>query len=147
MATVLEQQAKVPAVNFLGFIHEGIPCSRNNLDACIGFYLDVLGLKKLPRPKALDDMGVPGAWIGDEGNNVQFHLIAKDDEYSPGADARMTPAGRHTAWMVSDLEAFRKRLRALGVHFDEMTGLVGSAQLFVKDPAGHTWEFQEPFPK
>jgi hypothetical protein len=30
------------------------------------------------------------------------------------------------------------------VHFDEVSGLIGGAQLFLKDPAGHTWEFQEP---
>ena len=144
MTTVLEQQTKIPALTFIGLIHEGVPCSRSNLDACIKFYIDVLGMKMLPRPKALDDMGVPGAWLGDENNTVQFHLIAKDDEYSPGPDAKATPAGRHTAWMVKDLDSFRGRMRALGVHFDEMNGLIGGAQLFLKDPAGHTWEFQDP---
>jgi len=144
MATMTAEQAQIPALDFVGFIHEGIPCTRSNLDACIKFYRDVLGLKMLPRPKALDDMGVPGAWMGDEANTVQFHLIAKDDEYCPGPEARTTPAGRHTAWMVKSLDAFRARMRGLGVHFDETTGLIGGAQLFLKDPAGHTWEFQEP---
>jgi catechol 2,3-dioxygenase-like lactoylglutathione lyase family enzyme len=144
MATVETQAAVSPNVTFLGFIHEGVPCSRQNLDACIKFYLDVLGLRKLPRPKALDDMGVPGAWLADENNTVQFHLIAKDDEYRPGPDARMTPAGRHTAWMVKNLDVFRARLRELGVPFNEVGNLIGGAQLFIKDPEGHTWEFQEP---
>jgi len=143
MATVLEQTAEVPALDFIGLIHEGVPCTRANLDACIKFYLEVLGLKMLPRPKALDDI-VPGAWIGDADNRVQFHLIAKDDEYSPGPQAKMSPAGRHTAWMVKDIDAFRARMRALGVHYDEVSNLIGSAQVFVKDPAGHTWEFQSP---
>jgi catechol 2,3-dioxygenase-like lactoylglutathione lyase family enzyme len=144
MATVLEQQTNIPALTFIGLIHEGVPCSRKNLEACVKFYIDVLGMKMLPRPKALDDMGVPGAWLGDENNTVQFHLIAKDEEYRPGADAPASPTGRHTAWMVKDLDAFRARMRALGVHFDEIGGLIGGAQLFIKDPEGHTWEFQEP---
>jgi len=143
MATVLEQTADVPALNFIGFIHEGVPCTRANLAACIEFYTKVLGLKALPRPKALDDM-VPGAWLGDVDNTVQFHLIAKDDEYNPGADAKMTPAGRHTAWMVRDIDAFKARMRALGVKYEETSALIGGAQVFVKDPAGHTWEFQQP---
>ncbi len=146
MASMTLQDAAAPAIAFLGFIHEGIPVSRKNLEACIAFYRQVLGLKLLPRPKALDDLGVPGAWLGDQDDTVQFHLIAKDDEYRPGADAPISATGRHTAWMIKDLDAFRARMRALGIHFEETRGLVGSAQLFIKDPEGHTWEFQEPTP-
>jgi catechol 2,3-dioxygenase-like lactoylglutathione lyase family enzyme len=142
MATQLADAAS--GVTFVGFIHEGVPCSRKNLDACVKFYTEVLGLHHLPRPKALDDMGVPGAWLADANNTVQFHLIAKDDEYRPGGDARLTPAGRHTAWMVKDLAPFRAHLHEKGVAFEETSGLIGGAQLFIKDPEGHTWEFQEP---
>ena len=38
----------------------------------------------------------------------------------------------------------RGRLRQLGIHFDQIDGIVNSDQLFVKDPSGFTWEFQEP---
>ena len=134
----------LPAVDFIGFIHEGIPCRRKNLEACIRFYQDVLGLKLLPRPKILDERGVPGAWMGDQANTVQFHLIAKDDEHTPGGEARITPAGRHTAWMVKDLAAFRARMKGLGIYHEEASGIVSGLQLFIKDPEGHTWEFQEP---
>ena len=143
MATVLEQTAEIPALEFIGVIHEGVPCTVADLPACIKFYQDVLGLKLLPRPKALDDIG-PGAWLGDAGNRVQFHLIAKDDEYAPGAGAGAHPAGRHTAWMVKDIGAFRARMTALGVNFSEIGSLIGAPQLFLVDPSGHTWEFQEP---
>lgn len=143
MATVLEHKADVPALEFIGVIHEGVPCKVSDLPTCIKFYQDVLGLRLLPRPKALDDIG-PGAWMGDADNRVQFHLIAKDDEYAPGADAGAHPAGRHTAWMVKDVTVFRARMKALGVEFSEVGGLIGAPQLFLVDPAGHTWEFQEP---
>jgi catechol 2,3-dioxygenase-like lactoylglutathione lyase family enzyme len=138
---VMDTAMTQSAVGFVGVIHEGVPCKVRNLQPCIRFYTDVLGLRLLPRPKALDDIG-PGAWLSDAQNRVQFHLIAKDDEYSPGPGARLAPAGRHTAWLVRDLDAFRTHLRALGVHYEEVSNLVGAAQLFVQDPEGHTWEFQ-----
>ena len=141
--TTSVQQTALPAVTFLGWSHEGVPVGRKNLEASVKFYVEVLGLRPLPRPKALEDIA-HGAWLGDENNRVQFHLIAKDDEHRPGADARITPAGRHTAWMVSDIDAFRVRLRELGVYYEEISNLIGSPQVFVRDPEGHTWEFQEP---
>src|SRR5579875_260442 len=130
-----------PSVGFVGVIHEGVPCKVKNLEACVKFYQQPLGLRLLPRPKALDDIG-PGAWLSDAENRIQVHLIAKDDEYSPGPDARMAPAGRHTAWMVQDIDVLRARLRAVGIHFEEVSNLVGAPQVFVQDPEGHTWEFQ-----
>lgn len=141
MATKAAEQGTVPALDFVGLIHEGIPVSKANLEACVKFYVEVLGLKLLPRPKALDDI-VPGAWIGDADDNVQFHLIAKEDELRPGPGAPIAPAGRHTAFRIKDVEAFRARMTALGVPFEEVGSLIGEPQLFVKDPEGHTWEFQ-----
>lgn len=130
-----------PTIAFLGSIHEGIPVrNEDSLKDCVRFYTEVLGLKILPRPK----LPAPGAWLGDEDNTVQFHLIVTDTDYMPGPDAAVSATGRHTAWMVRDLNALRERLRALGVPYEERVGLVASDQLFVKDPEGHTWEFQEP---
>ncbi len=133
----------IPNFGFNGSIHEGIPVSDEKLDECIKFYCDVLGLKILPRPPALDELG-RGAWLGDEGDTVQFHLIANDDTYVPGKDAGVQPAGRHTAWRIKDVDAFRARMEALGVDYHEMSNLIGEPQLFVLDPEGHTWEFQGP---
>lgn len=146
MASVVPQQARLPEVKWLGMIHEGVPCRRRDLDACIRFYQEVLGLKLLPRPAKLDElMGYKpsGAWLGDEDNKVQFHLIAKDDECMPGSGAGMSPTGRHTAWLVKDLNVLRARLRGLGIEYSQIDGVVNSDQLFVTDPSGFTWEFQE----
>ena len=140
-------QEKLPELKWVGAIHEGVPCKRKDLAACIQFYQEVLGLKLLPRPAKLDEFAgysPSGAWLGDEENKVQFHLIAKDEEWCPGPEAAMSPTGRHTAWMVQDLNAFRARLRELGIQYSQLDGVVASDQVFVKDPAGFTWEFQEP---
>lgn len=144
MASTTQEKTDLPTLGFVGVIHEGVPCTRAKLDDCVKFYTEVFGLKLLPRPKALDEMGVPGAWLGDANDRVQFHLIAKDDELMPGGDAGITPTGRHTAWRIEDVEAFRARMDSLGVPYQEIGGLVGQPQLFVTDPEGHTWEFQGP---
>jgi glyoxylase I family protein len=128
----------LPALQYLGPIHEGIPV--RNLEESVKFYTEVLGLRLLPRPP----LPGPGAWLGDADNTVQFHLIVTEKDYRPGPDAPISATGRHTAWMVKDLDAFRARMRALGVTYREAKGYIASDQVFVKDPEGHTWEFQEP---
>jgi catechol 2,3-dioxygenase-like lactoylglutathione lyase family enzyme len=136
--------ANPPAIAFFGVMHEGIPVATANLDACIKFYTEVLGLHQIPRPKALDDIGC-GAWLEDADRKVQFHLIGSDAEQRPLPGCKIAPAGHHTAWIIQDVAAFRARMMALGVHYEEIGSLVGRPQLFVQDPEGHTWEFQEPF--
>ena len=140
MATI---NTEFPAIKFLGSIHEGIPVATEKLDECIEFFTSVLGLKVLPRPRALDELG-PGASLGDEDDTVQFHLIANDGAVKPRDGAGVEPASRHTAWRIEDAENFRNRMQALDIHFEEISNLIGEAQLFVTDPQGHTWEFQEP---
>src|SRR3954447_24316572 len=144
MASVIDEQ--LPQVKWVGVMHEGVPCRRSDLDACIKFYQDVLGLKLLPRPARLDEiMGYKpsGAALRDAEDKAQLHLIAKDDEVTPGPSAAMSPPGRHTAWLVKDLNVFRARLTKLDIKFDQIDGIVASDQVFVKDPSGFTWEFQE----
>ncbi len=109
-------QTQVPSLTYLRSMHEGIPVSHENLDACIKFYTEVLGLKLLKRPKALDDIG-RGAWLGDHDDKVQFHLIATERDYKPGPGTKYSATGRHTAWQIADIEAFRKRMEVLGVEY------------------------------
>lgn len=141
MAPPSGKTSNVPPLQFLGSVHEGIPVASEKLDECIEFYIKVLDLKLLPRPAALDKIA-GGAWLGDADDTVQFHLIANDDTLVPGKDARIEPAGRHTAWRIKDVDALRDRLHALDVPFEEIGSLIGEAQVFVLDPQGHTWEFQ-----
>ncbi len=142
MSDAATAAATAPKLEFIGSIHEGIPVAAERLDACIAFYRDVLGLKVIPRPPALDKMG-RGAWLTDEHERVQFHLISNDGAVKPGPEAKIEPAGRHTAWRIQDAAAFRARMDALGVKYGEIGSLIGEPQLFVLDPEGHTWEFQE----
>lgn len=132
-----------PKFGFIGAIHEGFPVAEERFDACVDFYTRVLGLNQIPRPRALDELG-KGAWFTNDEKTIQFHLIVNDAMLRPGPEAKIEPAGRHTAWRISDPDAFRARMKALNQNFEEIGSLIGQAQLFVKDPEGHTWEFQGP---
>src|SRR3989304_10607257 len=130
-------QNRVPGLAFLGSIHEGIPVrNEEGLQACVRFYTEVLGLKILPRP----NLPMAGAWLGDEDNTVQFHLIVTDKDYTPGPGVAISATGRHTAWMVRDLEAFRERMRAPGGPYEERVGKVGSGPEVFKATQGSTRE-------
>ena len=106
----------IPKLKWVGSMHEGIPVATENLDACIKFYPEVLGLKLLVRPTALDKFG-PGAWLGDEEDTVQFHLIAHDNTLIPGKGAQIEPAGRHTALEIRNIGALSDRLNAVKIEF------------------------------
>ena len=131
----------IPKLKWVGSIHEGIQVATDNLDTCIKFYTEVLGLKLLVRPEALDKFG-PGAWLGDDDDTVQFHLIANDNTLIPEKGAKIEPAGRHTALEIKDIGTLRDRLNALKIEYEETFSLLGRSQVFVLDPQGHTWEFQ-----
>ena len=118
-------------------LHEGFPVK--NAEVSLKFYTEVLGLKVLPRP----NIG-PGYWVGTEDKRVEFHIIETDAQYIPGPDAVPAAQARHTAWLVDSLEELRNHLSGLGVPYRETKGRVGADQVFIVDPDGHTWEFQEP---
>ena len=44
----------IPDISWIGCMHEGIPVATDNLDACIKFYTEVLGLKLLFKRSILD---------------------------------------------------------------------------------------------
>ena len=95
------------------------------------FYLEVLGLEKLPRP----DFGVPGLWLRAGGQEI--HLIEVEDHRAP--------EGQHFAFRVDDLD---EAIRALGEHgvkvSDPFQIPAGGRQAFLRDPAGNLIELNQP---
>jgi glyoxylase I family protein len=135
--TGLLDRIEAPAPRLRRPLHEGFPVK--DAEVSLKFYTEVLGLKVLPRP----NIG-PGYWVGTEDKRVEFHIIETDKQYIPGPDAVPAAQARHTAWLVDSLEELRQHLDRLGVSYRETKGLVGADQVFIVDPDGHTWEFQEP---
>lgn len=96
------------------------------------FYVDVLGLTKLPRP----DFDFPGSWL-ELADGRQVHLIQ--------VEGWTAPKGQHFALRVDDLDGTRRELADQGVKVSEPSTIPGAGrQCFFRDPAGNMIELNEP---
>jgi catechol 2,3-dioxygenase-like lactoylglutathione lyase family enzyme len=100
-----------------------------DVDAALGFYVDVLGLSvRDDRP----DFGFPGAWL--DAGGQQLHLIQAD---APRG------LGQHFALLVDDLAATVDELRGRGIEVGDPSPVGTSLQSFVTDPAGNLVELHQ----
>ncbi|HEU0171832.1 MAG TPA: diguanylate cyclase [Acidimicrobiales bacterium] len=92
------------------------------------FYVDVLGLERVPKPPTLAVRG--GCWF--EGLSVHLHL---------GVDADFRPATKaHPAIVVDDLDVLCQRIVAAGGEVRSADGLPGVARVHTDDPFGNRVE-------
>lgn len=102
----------------------------DDLAAAEHFYLDVLGLERLPRP----DFGFGGAWLAV--GSSQIHLIetgtVPDDH------------GQHFALRVTDLDGAVAHLAAHGIEVSDVFETEFSRQVALHDPCGNGVELNEP---
>ncbi|HEX2562981.1 MAG TPA: diguanylate cyclase, partial [Acidimicrobiales bacterium] len=92
------------------------------------FYVDVLGLERVPKPPTLAVRG--GCWF--EGLSVRLHL---------GVDADFRPATKaHPAIVVDDLDVLCQRIVAAGGEVRSADGLPGVARVHTDDPFGNRVE-------
>lgn len=115
--------------------HEGIVT--RDAERSKDFYVRILGLAVLPRPK----LSSSGYWLGAPGEIPQIHIIQSDLPV-PGPDAPINPRARHTCFEVVDYEALKETLKREGVPYVENEQPGGRWQLLCNDPDGHTLEFQ-----
>ncbi len=95
------------------------------------FYIEVLGLEKLPRP----DFGFDGMWLRSE--SQELHLMQVENHQAP--------EGQHFAFRVEDLDAVIEELGGHGVKVSKPFGLPGGArQAFLRDPSGNLLELNQP---
>ena len=136
MATNVSRESPVEIGKHIVLVqHEGIPT--RDAERSRDFYTRVLGLAVLPRPP----LPSPGYWLGTPGGFPQIHVIQCDSPV-PGPDAPIDPRGRHTCFEVRDFEALKKTLEREGIPYRE-EARIGSPQLWINDPDGHTLEFQQ----
>ena len=123
---------------FQGFLHFNIRCSETDLPAIEKFYDDVLDLKKGPRP----DFMFNGVWLYD-GDNPILHVGAR---FPKGGQIKDHHNGSldHIAWKASGAVDFRKRLKSLGIEFEEQNIKDAGYQVFLYDPVGTKLEFNFP---
>ena len=97
------------------------------LEASLGFYVDVLGLREGDRPP----FDSPGAWLY-SGDRPIVHLVA-----GRGGGEASTGALDHVALRAEGLAAIVARLAAANIPHEKFTvpGL-GLKQIFIRDPDG-----------
>ena len=101
-----------------------------DVDEAVTFYVDVLGMRALPRP----DLGFPGAWLESAGQEV--HLL--------GIESTPPPKEQHFAFEVADLSAVVATVRDAGFQCSEPREIPGvCAQAFTHDPSGNMVEFNQ----
>jgi glyoxylase I family protein len=100
-----------------------------DVDAALGFYVDVLGLSvRDDRP----DFGFAGAWL--DAGGQQVHLIESGEKPA---------AGQHFAVLVQDLGDVVTELRDKGVDVSDPRPVGTSLQSFVTDPSGNLVELHQ----
>jgi catechol 2,3-dioxygenase-like lactoylglutathione lyase family enzyme len=97
----------------------------------VGFYADVLGLVRVPKPQ----VGVQpeGAWF-DITRGEQLHVSERPGDPHPDP---------HFALVVDDLPAVLARLDAADAPWTEQPDLFGGRRGFTRDPAGNRVELLE----
>ncbi|MDQ1713243.1 MAG: hypothetical protein QOE45_2693 [Frankiaceae bacterium] len=94
------------------------------------FYENVLGLRRIPKPAALDPAG---AWFDIDGY-AQVHLSERAGEPHPDS---------HCGLVVDDLDATLEALRRNGSPWTEQEDVFGGRRGFTRDPAGNRVELLE----
>ncbi len=92
------------------------------------FYVDILGLKQVPKPTALAQRG--GAWF--ENESVKVHL---------GVEVDFRPARKaHPAFIVEDLSELITMLKNKGYSITDAEPMTGIERVHVNDPFGNRIE-------
>ncbi len=123
-------------MKFKGFLHMNIRCTQRDLPAIEKFYGDVLGLKTGYRPAFVFD----GIWLYD-GEDPIVHVSARFPEGSLAKNDKHSGSVDHIAFKASGAADFRKRLKGLGIAFEEQNIPNAGYQVFLHDPVGTKLEF------
>ena len=127
-------------MNFNGLLHINIRCAVSDLPTIEKFYGDVVGLRKGYRPNFQNE----GIWLY-HGDSPIVHVsarfnktgrIVKGDQHNGSVD--------HIAFNVTGVADFQKRLKKLGVAFEEQNVPEAGYQIFLHDPVGTKLEFNFP---
>jgi catechol 2,3-dioxygenase-like lactoylglutathione lyase family enzyme len=112
--------------------HVNVVVPPGRTDDVTAFYVDVLGLQRVPKPASGVDKS--GAWF-DIDDRTQVHVSERDGEVHPQS---------HFALVVDDFDGVLSRLRSVGAPWDDQPDIFGGRRGFTRDPAGNRIELLEP---
>jgi lysophospholipase L1-like esterase len=111
--------------------HVNILVPMDGTSAAVAFYVDILGLRRIPKPPGA---GSPrGAWLEIDAR-TQVHISERDATVHPDA---------HFAIVLDDYDATITRLNAAGAAFTPQANEFGGRRGFTRDPAGNRVELIE----
>ena len=115
-----------------GIHHVQVAVPPGSERAARAFYGGVLGLEEIPKPPHLAARG--GVWFRCGG--LELHL---------GVEEPFRPAHKaHVAFQVTGIDAWRRRLAAVGIPVWDDVPLPGYRRFYAEDPFGNRIELLEP---
>lgn len=112
--------------------HVQITVAKADEAEALDFYSRVLGLEEIPKPLQLQKNG--GRWYKLSG--MELHISPEEP--------CVTASKRHVCFVVSDLDAMRKRLQSHRVAvIEDDQPIEGWSRFYVRDPGGNRLEFAE----
>lgn len=115
----------------LGLHHVQLAMPEGEEETAVGFYADVLGLERVPKPPELSPRG--GVWF--RSGSLEVHL-GVEEGFHPAVKA-------HPAFLVDDLERVRARVEMSGFKVIDTVQLEGFRRVYVRDPFGNRLELIE----
>ena len=116
---------------YLGIDHVQLAAPPGCEAAARKFYVEILGMRELPKPAALEARG--GIWL--QCGMHQVHI---------GVQVDFTPATKaHPAIRVLDMSTLRSRLQRHTIDVIEDDAIPGLDRFHVHDPFGNRLEFLE----
>lgn len=119
--------------NILNIHHSSLLVT--NTKSSLEFYLGIIGLKQLERPK----LPFPGAWL--EIGSQQLHLLELPNPDPTTGRPDHGGRDRHVAFHVLQLDLIKNLLERAGISFT--LSFSGRRALFCRDPDGNALEFIE----
>jgi catechol 2,3-dioxygenase-like lactoylglutathione lyase family enzyme len=109
--------------------HVSIPRPPGSEAQTRAFYGELLNLREVPLPPALQQLDLIWYRLGD----TELHVFAEE----PRADT----SGRHLCIEVSNLAELRQKLDAAGYTTEDTIEIAGRPRFFCRDPFGNMLEF------
>ena len=119
------------AVVGLDHVQVAAPMRPGVEDEARAFYGELLGLREIEKPGALQAKG--GVWFSLGQGELHVGL---EDQFQPARKA-------HPALLVSNLAAMRQRLEEVGAQIAEAEAIPGVSRFYIYDPFGNRIELIE----